>query len=137
MRLGYIKDENGNFVRKFIKDGEDDSEVLYHVVAEFGEFAWVDEGHIQEAKDILLERMIESIRELAKRDDFWIVKRPSDFENSETESFGLFQIPPEAKEGKCTVGLKFHLPQMEGYYKRDKADEMQNQLDACMKHLNI
>lgn len=137
MRLGYVKDENGELIRKFIRDGEDDSEVLYRVVADFGDYLWTDEEHMEEAKEALLEHLFDAIRNLAKNDRFWLVKIRSDFEKDEAESFGLYLVPQYAKEGKFTLGWRFHLPQMEDYYKRDEADEIQKQLDACMEHLNI
>ena len=138
MRLGYIKGENGELIRKFIRDGEDDPEVLFHVVAEFGDYLWTDDEHMEEAKEALLEHLFCSIKNLAKNDRFWLVKRLSDFEKDEAEYAGssgtgsLFSVPKEAKEGKFTLGLRFRIPHMEGYYKKDEADEIQKQLDACV-----
>ena len=45
----------------------------------YGEYVIVDEATIPKAKKLLLESMINMIRELAKRDDFWIVKPRSVF----------------------------------------------------------
>ena len=143
MRLGYIKGENGELIRKFIRDGEDDSEVLFRVVAEFGDYLWTDDEHMEEAKEALLEHLFSTIKNLAKNDRFWLVKRLSDFEKDEAEYAGstgtrsLFPVPKEAKEVKFALGWRFNLPHMEEYYKRDEADEIQKQLDACAEHLNI
>ena len=133
MFLGFTKDENGKLVSKFVKEDDlHNPEYLFRAGAEFGDYIWTDEDHIEVAKETLLERMFDAIRKIAKLDEFWIVKRPSDFENSETESFGLFQTPKEAKEGKCTVGVKFHLPQTEGYYPFEEREQIQKRFDECM-----
>ena len=135
MRLGYVKDDNGKLVRKWFREGDDDSDFLFHVVAEFGDYLWTDDEHMEEAKDALLEKMFSKIRKLAKLDEFWIVKRLSDFERAEAEAMSatgsLFPVPHEAKDGKCALSWRFHIPQMEGYYKRDEADQRQKQLEEC------
>ena len=56
MRLGYIKDENGNLVRKFVREGEENiPEILFHVSALFGDYIWADEPFIEEAKAKMLD----------------------------------------------------------------------------------
>ena len=140
MRLGYVKDDNGKLVRKWFREGDDDSDFLFPVVAEFGDYLWTDDDRMEEAKEHLLEHLFNAIRNLAKDDRFWLVKRLSDFEKDEAEyssaTISLFPVPQEAKAGKCTLGWRLHLPQMEGYYKRDEADEYQKRLDECLVNLN-
>ena len=134
MRLGYIKDENGNLTRKWVKEGEDEKnpEVLFPVVAQFGDYIWTDEEHMQAAKATLLEDMIYTIRELAKNGKFWIVKGLSDFESEENPLFAMeHEIPQQAKDGKSLVAWKLHLPQMEGCYPKEVADQIQKELEAC------
>ena len=142
MRLGYIKDESGNLVRKWVKDGDEgkDPNVLYHVASQFGDYTWTDDEHMKEAKDALLEQMINTIRKLAEMDEFWIVKRYDDFLNAAQDhpareiaglSVEVF-IPQEAKEGKCTLAWKINFPQFGGYYKWDEAEKIRNKLDECV-----
>jgi hypothetical protein len=70
------------------------------------------------------------VRELAKRDEFWLVKKPSDWEYHPV--FGTkMDAPQEAKDGKSTIGWQIHFPQMEGYYPYDVAEQIQTELDAC------
>lgn len=40
----------------------------------YGDYVKVNINDVPQAKNALLEGMIDTIRELAKRDDFWIVK---------------------------------------------------------------
>ena len=44
----------------------------------YGNYAICVEGAIDKTKDCLLEQMFDTIRELAKKDEFWIVKKVSD-----------------------------------------------------------
>ena len=57
----------------------------------YGEYALCEEDKIEEAKAMLLEHMIDTIRELAKKDEFWIIKKG---------------------DGLCTVGWRAEFPQM-------------------------
>lgn len=73
---------------------------------QYGNYVATDKGHIQEAKDELLEGLIGTIRELAKKDEFWVVK---DLDESDPLNHELLA------EGKdTTVGWKIDIPQM-GY----------------------
>ena len=58
----------------------------------YGDFVVIDEHQIQEAKEVLLEDMFCAIKEIAKDDRFWIVKKRDD--------------------NKCTVAWKIDFPQM-------------------------
>lgn len=145
MRLGYIKDESGKFVPKLVKEGEQgkDPNILYKVSTQFGGYLWTDEEHMDEAKNALLEQMINTIRNLARLDRFWIIKGEDDFRRDaqdhparEIQGLSVEElVPQEAKEGKCTVALKFDLPQMDGYYQWDEAEKLREQLDECGAHL--
>lgn len=44
----------------------------------YGNYMRCEEDKIQETKEALLEQMIEVIRGLAKRDEFWIVQKADD-----------------------------------------------------------
>ena len=144
MRLGYIKDENGNLVRKWIKNGEEgkDPAVLYQVASQFGDCTWTDDEHMEEAKKALLEQMIDTIRKLAKFDEFWIVKTLDDFKNDaknhpvrEMQGLSVEEfVPQEAKEGKCTLARKIDFPQFQGYYKWDEAEKLRKQLSECCEY---
>ena len=57
----------------------------------YGEYAHCDVDNIERSKEMLLEKMFDKIRELAKKDEFWIVKTTN---------------------GVLTVGLKVEFPQM-------------------------
>ena len=57
----------------------------------YGEYSHCDVDNIEGAKEMLLEKMFDKIRELAKKDEFWIVKTTN---------------------GVLTVGLKVEFPQM-------------------------
>lgn len=46
----------------------------------YGDYVRCEDNQIEEAKAELLEQMIDSIRVLAKKDEFWIVKRVDDNE---------------------------------------------------------
>ena len=142
-RLGYVKDESGKLVRKLVKKGEEgkDPDVLYPVEAEFCNYVWTDDEHLDETKDALLEGMIESIRMLAKIDNFWHVKKEDDYlreilYNPLSEYMPEDQlaslIPQEAKEGKCSVAFRVSFPHMEGYYKWDEAEKIRKQMDGCL-----
>lgn len=132
MRLGYIKDENGKLVRKWVKQGEEgkDPDVLYQVATQFGEYLWTDEEHMEEAKKALLESMFDCIRNLAKIDKFWIVKHVD--KNDPLSTLGC---PMDNKDNAATVAWKISFPQMEGYFKWDEAEKLKKQLEECGGHL--
>ena len=44
----------------------------------YGYYERCEEDKIEEAKAVLLEQMIDMIREVAKKDEFWIVKKADD-----------------------------------------------------------
>lgn len=145
MRIGYIKDENGKLVRKFVKEDEvgKDPDVLFLVSAHLGDYTYADEDNIEEAKAALLENMFNAIRELAKNDKFWIVKtvddRWNDFQNSVlsemhkmTREEWLGHQYQEVKDGKLTIGCRIDFPEMEGYYTWEEAERLQKQYDACV-----
>lgn len=44
----------------------------------YGDHARCEEGEIEETKAELLEQMIDMIREVAKKDEFWIIKKADD-----------------------------------------------------------
>ena len=149
MRLGFVKDKNCKLIRKWVQDGEEgkDPNVLYQVDAMFGDYTWTDEEHMEEARDALLERMFTLIRNLAKMDEFWIVKTVddmwNDFQNSILSDFHklnreewLGYQSQEAKDGKRTVGVKIEFPQMLGYHKWEDADKLRKQVEKCGDHLN-
>jgi hypothetical protein len=133
MRIGYIKDENGKMVRKFIPEDEvgKNPDVLFRASAGFGDYLWTDEEHMEEAKEALLESMFNSIRKIAKMDEFWIVKSSSEWECNTHPLFQTPLVPQEAKDGKCTVAWRIIFPNLEGYCTLDVAERRQKQLDAC------
>lgn len=83
-------DENGKLVRKLVPCDEGQTEPAYAV---YGDYLKTDKEHIQEVKDTLLENLFDVLRELAEKDDFWIVKT--------------------LDENTTTVGWKIHIPQMD------------------------
>ena len=86
-------DENGKPVRKFVPCDEGLIGVIDPAYAVYGDYLRTDKEHIQQAKDALVESLFHVLRELAKNDDFWIVK--------------------ELNENTSTVGWKIHIPQMD------------------------
>lgn len=90
-------DESGKKVRKFVPP-EKVEEMPFHAV--YGDYAMVSMEQeqyakvdvIQETKDNLLEALIGLIRELAKNEEFWIVKDIGD---------------------EKIVGYQIHIPQMD------------------------
>lgn len=146
VRLGFVKDENGNLVRKWVNIGEEnDPKYLFPVNPQFGGVAFVDKEHLEEAKAIMLEQIVDAIRQLAKRDEFWIVKTAESEWNDFIKS-PLREMQPDMtreefishlhglKDGKCSVGWKMELPQMEGYYPFEQREQIQKELNECMKH---
>ena len=146
MRIGYIYDGNGTFERKWIQPGDEgkDPKVLYKTTSVFGDYIWSDEEHINDAKNVLLEQLLDTIRSLAKLDEFWIVKREDDYrldakDNPLREVQGLSVeefIPQEAKERKCTIGWKIDIPQLECLYPWDESQEIEKKMQECIKPLN-
>ena len=88
-RVITTKDANGNPVRKFVSY---DEEVPEPECFQYGDYKLVDEDKIQEAKEEHLKNIFDTIKEVAKDDRFWIVKKCGD--------------------NKCTVGWKIDFPQM-------------------------
>jgi SepF-like predicted cell division protein (DUF552 family) len=74
-RLITVKDENGNPVRKFVHYDEEVPEPECFV---YGDYVVVDEDQIQEAKEEHLKKIFNTIKEVAKDDRFWIVKKGKD-----------------------------------------------------------
>lgn len=71
---------------------------------QYGNYAFTDKAHIQEVKDELLEGLIETIRELAKQDEFWIVKHLDEGNPLNAQAM--------ADGHETTVGWKITIPQM-------------------------
>ena len=84
-------EEKGKFV---FKPYEEEPETTTCCV--YGGYKWSEEDGIEEAKAELLEEMFDTIRELAKRDDFWIIKKGD--EN--------LPCPIDGMENPYTVGWK-------------------------------
>lgn len=93
-------DENGNPVRKF-------EPIDKHECHQYGGYLKVKEDQIQEAKDTLLVQLFDMLKEIAKDDKFWFVKRASDFDGSILRPAGF-------ADDDVTVGYKIDLPQMYG-----------------------
>ena len=104
-RVITTKDENGNPVRKFVPYDEEAPEPECH---QYGDYVKVKEDQIQEAKEALLVQLFDMLKEIAKDDKFWIVKRASDFDNS------ILGRPAGFADDDVTVGYKIDLPQMYG-----------------------
>ena len=123
MRLGYIKDENGKLVHKWIQEGDEgkDPDVLYHVTPQFGDFVFTDDEHMDEAKKAFLEQMFNTIKNLAKLDEFWLVKREADSAST---------------DAKCMLGWKISFPQLEGYYNWEEAEKINKKLGECCAQAN-
>jgi len=98
------KGVNGNPIRKFVPI-EEAPEPECH---QYGDYLKVKESQIQEAKDALLVQLFDMLKEIAKDDKFWIVKRASDFDNS------ILGRPAGFADDDVTVGYKIDLPQMYG-----------------------
>lgn len=80
-----VKDDNGNDVTRFVPMEVPECHV-------YGGYLKVKEAEIPETKEVLLDQMLDTIREIAKDDKFWIVKKTED--------------------GQYTVGWKIEFPQM-------------------------
>lgn len=135
MRIGYIRNENGNLVRKLVEEGEENNpEILYYVGATLGDHTWVDEDHIDDAKAALLENMLRTIREIAKSDRFWIVQNPDYWKAFSHPDNLVDSVPKKAKEGKTSVAWKINFPQMGGYYAWEEAERIEKELDECFSN---
>ena len=73
----------------------------------YGDTIFAQEDLIPKAKEVLLEQMIDTIRELAKQDNFWIVKRKEDFKDYPIGIYSAYE------DGEASVAWKIHIPQME------------------------
>ena len=132
MRLGYVRDENGKLVRKFVEEGQKNNpDILYHVGATFGDYTCVEEERIEEAKAELLDRMLDAIRELAKNDKFWIVKDLDYWKEFCHPDNMVDPVPKAIREGKISIAWKINFPHIEGYYNWEDADRLEKQLDSC------
>lgn len=78
---------------------------------QYGNFLWCMESDVEGAKELLLENLIDSISELAKKDDFWIVGHGRDHL---TNPLFFMGCPFEDLENACTVGWKIGIFQMGG-----------------------
>lgn len=96
---------DGKSVRKFVPYDEEAPEPECH---QYGGVMKVKEDQIQEAKEALLARLFDMLKEIAKDDKFWFVKRASDFDNS------ILGRPAGFADDDVTVGYKIDLPQMYG-----------------------
>ena len=99
------KDENGNPVKKFVPCDQEAPKPECH---QYGDYMKVKEDQIQEAKDKMLVQLFDMIKELAKDDKFWIVKRASDYDGSPLGR------PAGFADDDVTVGYKIDFPQMYG-----------------------
>ena len=90
------------------------------VGCQYGDYAFADADNLEKAKEDMLERMFDAIRELAKKDEFWIVKHIDP--NNPIAAAGC---PVEIRDHAVTVGWKAHFPQMEPEkdYKERMKDE--------------
>ena len=98
-RVITVKDENGNPVREFVPVEEAPEPECFV----YGGYLWCAADKIQETKEVLLEQMIGTIRELAEKDNFWIVKDSKAFTDGPV---------PVVPENDCTVAWKIDFPQM-------------------------
>lgn len=122
-RQVFIPGENGNYVSKFMAEEEaaKNPDVRYQMEAVLGSYQLTDKEHIENTKAVLLDQLIDSIKELAKNDAFWIVKEQSDHENN---------------DGEYSVGWKVSFPQFERLYTKDEEKQIKNMLSACFKGCN-
>lgn len=117
VRVGYVKGEDGKLEQKLLKNDEigKDPNVLYQVASQLGDYIITDEESIERTKKELLDRMFKTIRKVAELDEFWIVK--------------------ELAAGKVTVAWKIDIPQLQGYYTWERAEELTKLLDETMAYL--
>lgn len=133
MRLGFIRDENGKLVRKWVREGEEHNpEFLFRVGAEFCDYIWTDEDHIEEAKEGMLEQMFDAIRCLSKLDEFWVVKGPDYWEQFSHPDNMVDPIPQQVRDGKISIAWMVEFPQMVGYYHFEESEQIQKRFDECI-----
>jgi hypothetical protein len=106
--------------------------------SQYGGYVWADADNLEKAKAELLEVMFNEIREIAKKDAFWIVKKVD-----ANDPIGLIGCPTAYREKPYTVGWKVHFPQMEpekDYKERMKEEYWQTKRryqklhDMCIKY---
>ena len=73
----------------------------------YGDYKMCEETDIEKTKAELLEQMIGTIRELAKKDEFWIVKKAYI-----SDPLGVTAISIADPDKAYTVGWKAEFPQM-------------------------
>ena len=73
----------------------------------YGEYVWCKDGDIEEAKANLLEQMIDTIREVAQKDEFWIVKKAD-----ASDPISMMGCPIDGVDTAYTVGWKIEIPHM-------------------------
>ena len=76
---------------------EENLKLIENGACQFGDYALVDEGDIESAKEQLMQGLFATMSELAKLDKFWIVHKGGDF--------------PFVPEGKVSVAWKIEVPQ--------------------------
>ena len=91
-----MENENKNFVKEF------DAPAV-----QYGDYLWCNEDQIEETKEVLLEQMFETIREIAKKDEFWIIKKAD--ANNPLTTMGC---PIADMDKAYTVGWKVAFDQM-------------------------
>ena len=147
MYLGFEKTENGEFKKKWVKDEDlgKDPNVFHKVASELGDYVVAGPNGIEEAKELLLEKMINAIRSVAKMDEFWIVKTATDADYEEYRNSVLYEFtrmtkeewlanqPEELRNGGAAVGVKIGLPQFDGYYSWEEAKAIEEKLADCMR----
>ena len=139
IRRGFYKDENGNMVGKWCKRDEDYTpDLLFQVpmMAEGGKFA--DKDKLDAVKEELVEEMISRIREVAKNDEFWIVKTVDEtWENFKASPVWEMHNKPSkeewlvkagAKEDQLVVAWHLEFPTYDGYYPLEVADRLNKSL---------
>lgn len=73
----------------------------------YGDHIFAKEDLIPKAKEALLEQIVDTIRELAKQDNFWIVKRKEDFKDYPIGIYSAYE------DGEASVAWKINIPSME------------------------
>lgn len=147
MRVGYIQGEDGKLVRKFVKEADVDlpenRDLLYRVSAQFGDYCWTDEAHIEDAKEVMLDILCSKIRRLAKLDEFWVIRDEADY-RKELLDHPFYEdgkingtpvedwIPQEAKEGKLSVAWKVEISTLERYLPKDEAEQLTRRIEEII-----
>lgn len=90
------------------------------VGCQYGDYVLANDGDIEKAKEFLLEKMFDAIKELAKKDEFWIVKHVN-----KNNVLSVAGFPEPVNDNAVTVGWKAIFPQMEPEkdYKERMKDE--------------